>query len=375
MSAYEVVRYRSDLRHEVGALQRHLWGGDEAANIAYLEWKYERNPYVSTPMVYLAVHDGRVVGMRGLYGSCWEIGPRAERFLIPCADDFVIAPEHRNHGVFGLIMSAVRGDLAAQGQRIAFSLSAGPTTLAGSLAGGWRSPSSVREVERRSAATSRWRELARRMRRLPIVWRWADMVPERRRRSGAAQFRRLDGRARRAPDGGRVWLSRTPDVDAMAELVGRLGHDGRARQVRDARYLSWRFANPQHEYRFHYAGRAALDGYLVLQAYRRQNRPGVNIVDWEAATPASRAALLRAAVAWGGDADLSAWTISLPEAARALLAEAGFAPAQRGRLMREGPRLLVWVIDGRAGGEPVLAERRLLDVSSWDMRMLYSMAG
>jgi hypothetical protein len=36
----------------------------------------------------------------------------------------------------------------------------------------------------------------------------------------------------------------------MADLVRRLGHDGRLRHVRDERYLAWRYRNPLYEYRF-----------------------------------------------------------------------------------------------------------------------------
>ena len=54
---------------------------------------------------------------------------------MPCADDFVIAPAHRNRGLFGRVMAAMLADLASRGLSCAFSLSPGAVTLAGSLAG------------------------------------------------------------------------------------------------------------------------------------------------------------------------------------------------------------------------------------------------
>ncbi|HEU4371529.1 MAG TPA: GNAT family N-acetyltransferase [Methylomirabilota bacterium] len=376
MAAYEVVPYRPEFRGHVAALQRHLWRGDEPANLAYLDWKYERNPYLPAPLIYLAVHDGRVIGMRGMFGSAWEVGPRGERFVVPCADDFTILPEHRKRGLFGRIMTVAHEDLAARGYRCAFSLSAGPVTLAGSLVSGWRSLGSVREMHRERPVAS-WRgPLGTQLRSWPLLWRWADLVSGRGGPAGRRLFRRLDARAPRARAGGKIWLGLEPRVDAMVELIARLGHDGRARHVRDAPYLTWRFANPLHEYRFLFAGADRLDGYLVLQAYRLGGRRSVNIVDWEAATPSVRTGLLRAALAWGRFAELSTWTITLPEAMRSLLREAGFAPAHRRRLAREGPHLLVRALDGAAGrGEPALGDRRLIDAADWDMRMLYSMAG
>ena len=377
MTEYEVVRYRPQLRRQVAALQRHLWRGDEATNAAYLEWKYERNPYLPAPLIYLALDGDRVVGMRGMYGSCWEIGPRGERFLIPCADDFVIAPEHRNRGLFGRIMTAAFTDLAAEGHRCAFSLSPGPVTLAGSLVSGWRSLGPVHEVRRKTRdPAAPFRRLGARMHALPLLWRWANVISEQGWRLRRHAFRRLDRTAPPTPASGSVWLERAPRVEAMAELIARIGHDGRARQVRDAQYLEWRFANPLHEYRFLFAGGDRLEGYLVLQVYRLDPHRGANVVDWEAATLAIRGELLRRALEWGGFIELSAWTVTLPETTRGLLAKASFAPAPGGRLTREGTSLLVRAFDRRGpAADPVLGGRRLLDVSNWDMRMLYSMAG
>lgn len=365
---YDIVAYRPEFKRQVAVLLRHLRRGDEVLNTAYLEWKYERNPYLPT-LIYLALHGGEVVGMRGMFGSCWESGPCAERFVVPCADDFVIAPAHRKCGLSGRIMGAAFADLVARGHRVTFSLSAGPVTLAESLASGWRSAGSVREVSRVTRPRSLpWRLGAR-------MWSWSGA----RRWAGALwrrPFRRLDKAARRAPGVDSIWYAREPRPEAMADLVQRLDPDGRVRHVRDARYLTWRFANPLHAYRFLLSGTDELHGYLVLKANRIFPQWGANIVDWEADTPAVRRALLGSAIEWGGFAELSTWTMSLPEETEALLREAGFTPASRHRLMRQGPGLLVRSMgpsmDDRG---PMLGDRRLLDAASWDVRMLYSMSG
>jgi GNAT superfamily N-acetyltransferase len=369
---YDIVPYRPEHKRQVAVLQRHLWRGDEALNTAYLEWKYERNPYLPAPLICLALHDGNVVGMRGMFGSCWEVGPGAERFIVPCGDDLVIAPVHRRRGLFGQIMNATVAELIARGHAVTFSLSAGPVAMAGSLARGWRSVGSVREVSRIARPTSLpWR--------LPIrMPAWSAV-----RRLGAAlsyvwkePFRRLDQIAPRSPSGSAIWSAREPRPEAMADLVQRLGHDGRVRHVRDARYLAWRFVNPLHEYRFLLAGEDRLEGYLVLQAYRLVGRGRVNVVDWEATSPAVRRALLRAAIDWGRFGEMSTWTMSLPEEAGTLLRENGFLPVTRHRLAPQGPAVLVRSPTSSPGEPgPALGGRPLLDAATWDMRMLYSMAG
>ena len=367
---YEIVTYRPELKPEIATLQQHLWRAGETGNRAYLEWKYERNPYLPAPLVYLARHEGRVVGMRGMFGSCWEADPGSGPVVVPCADDLVVEPAHRNRGVVGQIMRAALADLEARGHTVAFSLSAGAATLTSSLADGWRPVGSVREVSRISRPGSwRWR-LGTRMRDWRAVWRWAEMIAHGWRRP----FHHLDRPGDRESADRAIRVTRAPRPDAMADLVRRLGHDGRARHVRDAQYLAWRFQDPQHEYRFLWAGEDRLEGYMVLCASRRAARRGVAIVDWEGSDHSAREALLRSAIERGRFAELSAWTLGLPPDVRALLREAGFVPATRHRLVREGPLVLVRPL-GAGRPAPWLASRALLEPASWDLRMLYSMAG
>src|SRR5262245_51186770 len=118
---YEVVPYRAALKPQIVSLQQHLWWGGAPINTAYLEWKYERNPYLPSPLLYVALYQGRVVAMRGLFGSCWEVGADSARHLVPCADDFVIAPAHRNRGLAGRIMTAPFADPALRPFDVVFS--------------------------------------------------------------------------------------------------------------------------------------------------------------------------------------------------------------------------------------------------------------
>ena len=152
----------------------------------------------------------------------------------------------------------------------------------------------------------------------------------------------------------------------MADLVQRLGHDGRLRHVRDAAYLAWRLADPQHEYRFLFSGSDRLDGYLVLEWYRLDEDRGVNVRRWEAETaegagrccgpprlgPLPRAERMGDGAAGGG----------APAARRDRLR------ARRPRApMRHGVTLLARGIgEGGRATDPTLGARRLLDASAWE---------
>jgi GNAT superfamily N-acetyltransferase len=356
---YEVVPYRQELHAQIVRLQTHLWSGDLERNAAYFAWKYVDNPYLREVLIQVALYEGRAVAMRGLPGSLWELDDATTPLLLPYADDFVVAPAHRNSGIARRVLQASIDDGARRGFPFAVSLSASPVTFAASLAAGWRSAGSYQPVRREGRESSGW---TRRLNRL------------RRRRSPElfARIDRLGGRAA-AP----ISLARAARPEAMARLIRRLPWDGRIRHVRNARYFDWRFRNPLHEYRFLYWDEGELQGYLVLQRYLsdRADRQGVNIVDWEVTDERARAGLLAAVLDWGGFDRLQAWTAGVGEPVRALLGQHGFTP-DSGGVRARCSGLLVRRLAAAAPDEPwILGRRNLLDPANWDLRMLYSMAG
>lgn len=369
-SGYQVVRYSSEYRNEVLELVKPLWGPDRDRNQAYFEWKYENNPYQSEILIYLATSHGEPVGMRGFIGSRWESGwPRAETLML-CAEDLVVLPEHRNHGVFRTITEAAFADLSERFQGFALSLSAGVVAQLGSLTMGWKSSTGMEPLGRDASSHRRMESMLGRLKRVPILGSLARMPWFNR----PARFDRLD---ESTAGSGSIRIERDPDPNAMASLIERLPYDGRIRHVRDARYFSWRFSSPLREYRFLYAGRP-LDGYLVL--HRSLSVPGqvrpIWVSDCEGASQDVVRALVGAAVAGGRFPSIQAWGAALPSEAKAALLANGFVPLNRSWTNQGSRRALIrpfkgvptevdWKLSGRDVREP----------ASWDFRMLYSMLG
>ena len=117
-----------DMRYETTCYRPELWDSivslfgltrtDQLA-AAYLDWKYTRNPYIETPLIYLVTRGDEIVGMRGAYGTKWEIGAAAgeDGVVVPCFGDLVIAPEHRDRGLVTEIMRMALRDLCDRGYR------------------------------------------------------------------------------------------------------------------------------------------------------------------------------------------------------------------------------------------------------------------
>jgi hypothetical protein len=175
-----------------------------------------------------------------------------------------------------------------------------------------------------------------------------------------------------------VVIERQPRLHAMAELVGRLGHDGRIRHIRDSEYLRWRFQNPFSEYRFLYVGEERLKGYLVLNRKTSDlaDSSRVYIADLAAIDDAIVAELLSTAVTAGRFPELVTWTASLSEGERRLAAKLGFEPVDVELTTRGCPCVLVRPLrDDLPEAQWTLGDRSLLDPQSWDWRVLYSMRG
>jgi GNAT superfamily N-acetyltransferase len=351
-SGSEVILYAPCFKERVAALQTSLWSPDTRLNRQYLEWKYERNPYVTTPLIYLAVRDGDVLGMRGFYGACWELGEPTESRTIPCAGDFCVAAEHQGSGLHSAIMAAALPDLAERGYPYVFSLSAGRVTRAASLLTGWKSgggvevlelcvPAAADSIARPSETFARWDEVC------AGPWSLA---------------------------GGSAVPSREPRPEEMADLAARLRRDDRACHVHDRQFFAWRFENPLSQHRFLFYERDGLEGYVVLAASTWRVEPRVNLLAWQAADAEVATELLRAVIARGGFARLLVWSRFLSESRQRSLVDAGFVDADPKPGLRSWrPRFMVRPTEEQClDSEWIIAGKRLLDLDGWDLQMLDS---
>ena len=193
-SSARIVPLSAEYKSLVAELARHLWSPDPRLNALYLDWKYHQNPYVRNPLLYLAFVGDKLVGMRGAFGSRWEVGSSAETFCLLYVDDLVIDPAYRGQGLHRVIMNVALRDLAGRGYRYVINLSASRVTANASMNMHWRNAGPVGALYRRTLRKTVVDFLFGCARRLPLVWRWADNVSALSGRSGDHLFDRLDAR-------------------------------------------------------------------------------------------------------------------------------------------------------------------------------------
>jgi hypothetical protein len=366
---YETRKYTPEFRDQIIELQRGLWSGDAALNAAHLQWKYEKNPYIEQPLIYMALHQGTVVGMRGVYGARWCVGEASQDVQALASGDLVVAAEHQGRNLPRRIMRLAEDDVRTLGYHYLLSFSASPVTYLHSIRMGWRDFGAFGTVARRSAVgevTRAARQLIQGRKSLAVLGRRLQSGVDSRAvlswKTAEQRFARLDARPGRGP----IAVAREPRPYAMAELVDRVARRGGMRHVRDDTYFAWRFRNPLSIYRFLFWGSNSLEGYLILETPRRASQTRVRIADWEASATEPRAELLRAAIDWGRFADLRIWSATLPAESSRMLAENGFVAMQEpsdSARYRHG--LLVKALrHGNADALPPL--------NGWDLRMAFS---
>jgi GNAT superfamily N-acetyltransferase len=261
----EIVGFDDELLGQAALLRSSEWGGTSRANSDYLVWKYLRNPYLDPPVLQFALRAGRVVGMRGSIGACWESA--GVRYMIPSGGDLVVDRGQRGRGIAGAMQRAALAELADRGIGASISLSANRLGAASAASGGWVPVAGLEVVEWERTAPSYTHRLAsvgidetfrlvRRMR-----------VPVSRRR--VSPFRELDVAIARR----RHRLRRAAPAE-LAAIAALEGSSPRLRHVRDEEYFSWRLSNPLA----HYRALASSDAYVVL--HWDGERTFANLVDW-----------------------------------------------------------------------------------------------
>jgi len=360
---YEIVAYSPEFRDRLLRLQSRSWGPDLAGNSTYFKWKYEDNPHGDKPLVYLALFDGELIGMRGFWDTNWHFN--GSRIPAVCAGDLVVTQEHENKGLFRKIMGFAETDLASRGYQYLLNLSASPVTYLHSLRNGWKA---IQPWQTVCLETGPWASLQRAhagMIKLPYLWRFENTSYV-----GNA-LKKLHG-AMNGSRKGDVIISHEPRPEAMAAVAARHVSSRAITHAMDSDYLRWRFQSPVSEYQFFYLGEDELQGYLVMESRPAGNHGHCAVADWRGDTPSVKQQLMQAAIAATRPAAISIWTVNRSEEEKKILAQAGFRSIDETRgIKRYQPALLIKPLTDGPQAQDLLSQQ-IFDPDNWDSHMLFS---
>jgi GNAT superfamily N-acetyltransferase len=345
---YRFVHYHPKYNDGIINLQTGLWSSDLTTNSAYLAWKYEQNPYLNKPLIYLALENNHVVAMRGFHGAQWKIGESGQIITLPCAGDTIIAPEHRGRGLLRQMVQYESTDSALTAFPYALSFSTTPLVYFCLLSEAWQSIGAYNTLARISPIEKFYR-----------LKKWVHQ-----RKATVSRFWRAAA----------IQTSLESRVEDMATLVARTAQPGKIRQHKDSRFYAWRYRSPLSRYQFFYWQEAALEGFLVVRRPHHPTIGPVQLVDWAATDSGILTALLEAALHDAGFGGTQIWSATLPQAMVAALAQRGFRPAESSAAGTEyRPSILARRLKATPGDDKwSLGTLDLTDLENWELRMTCS---
>lgn len=347
---YEFRRYCPEFKGQIAALRAGAFGGDQAFNIEYFEWKYEQNPYLAKPHFYIALFDGKVVAIRGYYGSRWQAGQSSYSWIIPTSCELAVEPDHRRRGLAYRIHVYAAEDVAARGYQCLMNLSANPASRR----------LQTRSHFQRVAIYKDYQKGA------PSQIGVSNSLPP---QSEHAIFQEFDLWAQQTS--GPIYGASEPRYVEMSELVSRYEEDSRIHLVRDEAFYRWRLDNPACHYRFLYHQDGdALQGFIIL--HRNEFGGCTTVIDWATSAPSVLSKLLAAALESNIDWLKITSTYFSKEEIQ-LLQSLSFDPVtvpDKGSNM--APGMLLHVAPGQQPEQPVFSDLEMLEAISWNIRMIAS---
>ena len=392
INKYTFEVFEPGLLDQVARLRQEMWGGSRSDNVAYLNWRYLANPYLADPLIHVARHQGRVVGMRAMYGTSWVFPGLDHPQVLPCGADTGISPEHRDTGLFSDLTDFAIADVKHRGFRFAINMSATPANLVTSIMTmGWRKVASYEPLiwssepltaavpsEATGGATFADHPLVQRLKRSNWLANAARQTRTVRRNAfGTSPFAELDNHLRHAAKDSSIEITSEPRPRLMATLADRFDDPERIHHLRDETYFARRYGNPLatsrlspyrvlRRFLFLDTGDAA--GYAVLQGDPGGTR--VNLVDWAGAEE-TFSELIRVVIALVKPKQLGIWGTTLPIPFKQRLDHSDFRPDVSQPATRREGFIVKALVDNET--EPwAMGGNRLLDIASWDLRMIQS---
>jgi Acetyltransferase (GNAT) domain len=127
--------YSPRLRQEVVSLLDLKWGwSDLERSSVFFRWRYEDNPYTTTPVVFAARDGDRVVGLRCYVVQKFRRGP--DILFVACPADAIVHPDYRRLGLFHNLTRFSLEHMPVD-VRIVLSLSANEASAAANRKLGW----------------------------------------------------------------------------------------------------------------------------------------------------------------------------------------------------------------------------------------------
>jgi len=145
---YKIIRYTPAYREPMLELLSLLWGATPQDNAAYLDWKYNQNPYSDRNWLFLVLYKDCLVGVRGNLAMRWQFGEPIQKIDCLCDGDSVVLPDHRRKGLYQALTEFNLQEMEDTSYRYTITLNANARTRDANLKMGWRRLSPITPLYR-----------------------------------------------------------------------------------------------------------------------------------------------------------------------------------------------------------------------------------
>ncbi|MEL7186613.1 MAG: GNAT family N-acetyltransferase [Pseudomonadota bacterium] len=282
---YQFSNYTPKHKRQIAALRSRVFGGTVEQNLNYIEWKYARNPYLDKPHLYVALHQGKVVGVQAMYGNAWIVAGMNRLCVIPCGADFIVDEDHRGQGLGTKLLNFKIKEIANEIYDVAMELSANISSRSVFAKAGFKRIATYETFLSGDAAKpSPFSRALKKISKGFFKTRPNDCL---------AKF---DAWAKESH--GNIYGASNARILEMSQLVSHAQRSEESYHLRDEVYYRWRLKNPLAHYRYIYhENDGSLDGYLIIQVPVAGHR--ATIIDWESSTDEIWCKLVAAAVESG----------------------------------------------------------------------------
>ncbi len=371
MTNVEIVKYNPIYDDQICELEKAIWRPDSNVNRSFLQWKYFDNPYSDSPKIYLALHDGQVIAIRGFYEAKWQVGGKVDTFMSLCASDAVVHQDFRGTGIYRKLMDAAIEDLHDSGCRYLFSFSANPVNVISSLAMGWKSIASTTKM-RKELTQKPLSEKLKIHNLISVFLKRTGVIksPYEFWRNHTISDELRGGLKKLLPY---IKFDTKPKPAEMSALAEKLANKDKITFVKDQKFYSWRYNNPFSEYLFLYWIDDDLKGYVTVQTarYRHDSMRYFNILELEGIDLTIKVALLNSLIDLLGYRSISIWTNTIDENIRRFLLLKQFRENAPARRIPETHMILAHPMNERTD-KIEFQGVDLLDSKNWDFQMIYS---
>lgn len=361
-----IRRYEPADRNAVLALDEAVW--DRQRSESWFAWKYERNPYVNQPAVFVAESNDQIVGARPFLAFRLRIDDRSVDALQP--SDTMVHPAYRGRGIFTRMTKRAIEYYATREPRLCFNF---PNRMArpGYLKLGWQRVGDRRTYYRiqRPVALASNRAIE-----LDGETDWTSHVDQQFTRvvdDISRGYRALRNKFELREEFSVERVSDTP-VETLVTLYRR-SVPAEIHALRDAEFYRWRFASPAWERETYLATR---DGRVVagIVVRTRETEGSITLTQFGDVAPlcggeqwrAALETLVRQITRDYAESDL----IAAPNAPipREILRAYGFLRNDSPPLswLKDYDRaLVIRSLDDVDGDTPILDDDRLTDSTNW----------